>query len=57
MNKKILYQSADDVNYYHVPTPFTELMYRSVFVQGQILDALYTVIHLKGIIFPSPEKG
>ena len=43
MNKKILYQSADDINYYHVPTPFTELMYRSVFVQGQTLDALYTV--------------
>ena len=26
-NKKIMYKSADDVNYYYVPTPFTELMY------------------------------
>ena len=27
-NKKIVYKSADDVNYYFVPTPFTELMYK-----------------------------
>ena len=29
----------DDVVYYDLPTPFTELMYRSVFEQGQLLDA------------------
>ncbi len=57
MNKKILYQSADDVNYYHVPTPFTELMYRSVFVQGQILDALYTVNTSKRYNFSISRKG
>ena len=57
MNKKILYQSADDINYYHVPTPFTELMYRSVFVQGQTLDALYTVNTSKRYNFSISRKG
>ena len=33
----------EDVNYYDMPTPFTELMYRSAFEQGQLLDALYSV--------------
>ena len=35
--KKIVYKIPDDINYYFVPTPFTELMYKSVFVQGQTL--------------------
>lgn len=56
-NKKIMYQSADDINYYHVPTPFTELMYRSVFVQGQLLDALYTVNTSKRYNFSVSRKG
>ena len=56
-NKKIIYQSADDINYYHVPTPFTELMYRSVFVQGQLLDALYTVNTSKRYNFSVSRKG
>lgn len=57
MNKKIMYQSAGDINYYHVPTPFTELMYRSVFVQGQTLDALYTVNTSKRYNFSISRKG
>ena len=56
-NKKIMYQSADDINYYHVPTPFTELMYRSVFMQGQLLDALYTVNTSKRYNFSVSRKG
>ena len=56
-NKKILFKSADDVNYYHVPTPFTELMYQSVFVQGQTLDALYTVNTSKNYNFSISRKG
>jgi len=56
-NKKIMYLSADDVNYYYVPTPFTELMYRSVFVQGQTLDALYTVNTSKNYNFSISRKG
>ena len=56
-NKKIVYKSADDINYYFVPTPFTELMYRSVFVQGQTLDALYTVNTSKRYNFSISRKG
>ena len=56
-NKKILYQGSDDINYYQVPTPFTELMYRSVFVQGQTLDALYTVNTSKRYNFSISRKG
>ena len=56
-NKKIVYKSADDINYYNVPTPFTELMYQSVFVQGQTLDALYTVNTSKNYNFSISRKG
>ena len=37
------YMEVEDVNYYYVPTPFTELMYRTAFEQGQLLDAFFTV--------------
>ena len=42
-NKYYAYDSVDDIVYYDLPTPFTELMYRSVFEQGQLLDAVYSV--------------
>ncbi|MBE7628708.1 putative porin [Tenacibaculum piscium] len=32
----------EDVNYYHVPTPTTEAMYRTGLEQGQVLDMLFT---------------
>ena len=41
--KHFAYLQADDINYYNVATPYTDLMYRSVLGQGQILDALITV--------------
>ena len=41
--KHYSYMEIEDVDYYDMPTPFTELMYRSVFEQGQLLDALYSV--------------
>ncbi len=36
------YYEVNDINYYQVATPFTELMYRKGLEQGQILDALIT---------------
>ncbi|HBU79255.1 MAG TPA: hypothetical protein DEF18_14240 [Muricauda sp.] len=36
------YFEKEDVNYYHVPTPMTELMFKTTFEQGQYLDALLT---------------
>ena len=41
--KHYAYQDAEDINYYHVPTAYTDIMYRSTQAQGQILDALFTV--------------
>lgn len=37
------YLEVDDIYYYNVPTPFTELYYRSVFTQGQITNSFFTV--------------
>lgn len=42
-SKHFAYMNPDDINYYHVATPYTDLMYRSTQSQGQILDALFTV--------------
>ena len=36
------YYDVSDIDYYHVATPTTELMFRSGLEQGQVLDALFT---------------
>ena len=36
------FYEVEDVKYYSVPTPSTELMWRTVLEQGQILDAFFT---------------
>tara|TARA_R110002020_G_scaffold475959_1_gene714927 strand:- start:270 stop:2264 length:1995 start_codon:yes stop_codon:yes gene_type:complete len=36
------YMEVDDIKYYNVPTPMTELMFKTTFEQGQLLDALLT---------------
>ena len=51
------YMDANDVDYYHVATPFTELMYRSAFVQGQLLDALFSVNTSPQFNFTIGRKG
>ena len=56
-NKYISYDYVDDVVYYDLPTPFTELMYRSVFEQGQLLDALYSVNTNREFNFTISRKG
>ncbi|MAK01651.1 MAG: hypothetical protein CMC17_03785, partial [Flavobacteriaceae bacterium] len=56
-NKAIAYDNVDDVVYYDLPTPFTEIMYRSVFEQGQILDAVYSVNTSRQFNFTISRKG
>ena len=56
-NKYLAYDSPDDVVYYDLPTPFTELMYRSVFEQGQLLDAIYSVNTSRQFNFSISRKG
>ena len=41
--KHFNYMEIEDVHYYHVPTPLTELMYKTAFEQGQLMDAFFTV--------------
>ena len=36
------YFEKEDINYYNVPTPMTELMFKTTMEQGQFLDAMLT---------------
>lgn len=51
------YMEIEDINYYHVPTPLTELYYKTVFSQGQTLDAFFTVNTSKNFNFSIAYKG
>ncbi|TJY31856.1 putative porin [Pontimicrobium aquaticum] len=48
---------VEDVNYYYVPTPFTELMFKSAFEQGQLLDSFFTVNTTPQFNFSIAYKG
>tara|TARA_B100001063_G_C16777190_1_gene566569 strand:+ start:186 stop:2537 length:2352 start_codon:yes stop_codon:yes gene_type:complete len=37
------YMEKDEIGYYEVPSPLTELFFKTVFEQGQLVDALITV--------------
>ena len=37
------YMEVADISYYRVPTPLTELLYKSAFEQGQLADSFFTV--------------
>jgi len=51
------YMEIDDISYYYVPTPLTELMYKTAFEQGQLLDAFFTVNTSKEFNFSIAYKG
>ncbi|MBN4085180.1 putative porin [Flavobacteriaceae bacterium AH-315-B10] len=51
------YMEIDDINYYYMPTPFTELMFKTAFEQGQLLDAFFTVNTSKQFNFSIAYKG
>jgi hypothetical protein len=51
------YMEVDDIYYYHVPTPFTELLYKSVLSQGQLVDAFFTANTSKQFNFSIAYKG
>ena len=42
-SKHISYFKLEDIKYYNVPTPFTELFFRTTMEQGQLSDALITL--------------
>lgn len=55
--KQFLYMNIDDINYYHVPTPTTEILYKTGLQQGQVLDALFTLNFSKRLNVSIAYKG
>ena len=51
------YMEIEDINYYRVPTPFTELFYKSAFEQGQLADSFFTVNTSPQFNFSIAYKG
>jgi hypothetical protein len=55
--KHFNFMEIEDTNYFYVPTPLTELMYKTAFEQGQLLDAFFTVNTSKQLNFSLAYKG
>ncbi|QAA81761.1 hypothetical protein EI546_08525 [Aequorivita sp. H23M31] len=51
------YKEIEDVNYYHVPTPFTDLYFKTAYAQGQQLEAFFTVNTSPQFNFSISYKG
>ena len=51
------YEQIEDISYYHVPTPLTELYFKTAFEQGQQLDAFFTVNTNEQFNFSVSYKG
>lgn len=51
------FMEIEDTYYYYVPTPLTELMFKTAFEQGQLLDAFFTVNTSKQLNLSIAYKG
>jgi hypothetical protein len=51
------YKEIEDVQYYNVATPLTELYFKTAFEQGQQLDAFFTINTSKQFNFSLAYKG
>lgn len=51
------YDKIEDISYYNVPTPLTELYFKTAFEQGQQLDAFLTVNTSEQFNFSISYKG
>ncbi len=51
------YYEIDDINYFHVPTPLTELYFKTAFQQGQQMDAFFTINTSEQFNFSLAYKG
>jgi len=51
------YQHAEDIYYYHTPTPLTELYFKTAFEQGQQMDAFFTTNTSEQFNFSLSYKG
>ncbi|AWM14284.1 hypothetical protein DI487_10735 [Flavobacterium sediminis] len=55
--KHFNYMEVEDIKYYSVPTPLTDLYYKTVMEQGQTLDAFLTVNTKPNLNFSIAYKG
>ena len=55
--KHFNYYETEDINYFRVATPTTELMYRTGIEQGQVLDAQFTFNTSERLNFSIAYKG
>ncbi|MCB0450608.1 MAG: putative porin [Confluentibacter sp.] len=55
--KHFFYMEIEDINYYRVPTPLTELLFRTAFEQGQLADSFFTVNTSPQFNFSIAYKG
>lgn len=51
------YMEIEDIYYYRVPTPLTELFYKTAFEQGQLADSFFTVNTSPRFNFSIAYKG
>lgn len=51
------YRDASEINYYNVPTPLTELYFKTAYSQGQQMDAFFTVNTSPQLNFSLAYKG
>ena len=56
-SKQDIYLKSSDVNYYYVPTPLTELLFKSVMKQGQFTDVLFSTNTSEKFNFSLGFKG
>lgn len=55
--KQFSYLDVDDIKYYEVPTPTTEILYRTGLQQGQVLDAIFTLNFSRRFNVSASYKG
>lgn len=51
------YLEVEDISYYNVPTPLTDLFFKTTFEQGQMLDAMLTLNTSPRLNFSIAYKG
>lgn len=51
------YKEIEDINYFSVPTPLTELYFKTAYKQGQQMDAFFTVNSSPQLNFSIAYKG
>jgi hypothetical protein len=57
ISKHYNYIEVEDINYYHVPTPVTELFFKTVMEQGQLADGFFTANTSERFNFSIANKG